>query len=121
MLDKGRATLAGLNGEYNFDCPLDQLFTSFVGISGTELKERLAAGLGDGEILDWITANAKIQRAPFEIAAWSAYQDQRAPSDLEMRQFFNEYHQQVAPARSDVVTWFDILDLDDYVSFGGKA
>src|SRR5438105_4591635 len=24
MLDKGRATIAGKNGEYHYDCPLDQ-------------------------------------------------------------------------------------------------
>jgi hypothetical protein len=26
-----------------------------------------------------------------------------------------------APKRTDIVTWFDLLDVDDYVSFGGKA
>ncbi len=25
------------------------------------------------------------------------------------------------PNREDVKTWFDLLDLDDYVTFGGKA
>lgn len=121
MLDKGRATLAGLNGEFHFDCPLDQQFTTFVGISGSDLKDQLARGLGDGDILIWLEANAKIKRSPVEIAAWSAWQDQRGPTDLESRQFFNEFHQQIAPARADVATWFDILDIDDHVSFGGKA
>ena len=27
----------------------------------------------------------------------------------------------LAPKRTDIVTWFDLLDLDDYVSFGGKG
>jgi len=26
-----------------------------------------------------------------------------------------------APAREDIQTWFDLMDLDDYCSFGGKA
>ena len=30
MIDKGRATLAGTNGEYHFDCPLDKRILSFV-------------------------------------------------------------------------------------------
>jgi hypothetical protein len=30
-------------------------------------------------------------------------------------------HKAGAPKRTDIVTWFDLLDLDDYVSFGGKA
>ena len=45
-----------------------------------------------------------------------------APGDNESRDFINE---QVAAAggaeREDVVTWFDYIDLDDHVTFGGKA
>ena len=33
MLDKGRATIAGKQGEYIYACPLDQRFLEFVGIS----------------------------------------------------------------------------------------
>ena len=35
-LDKCRATLAGIAGEYHFDCPLDNLFFSFAEISADE-------------------------------------------------------------------------------------
>ena len=27
----------------------------------------------------------------------------------------------LAPERDDIVTWFDLLDLDDYISFGGQG
>lgn len=121
MLDKGRATIAGTNGEFSYNCPLDQQFTSFVGIDASRLREQLAEGKGDGEILDWITANAKCRHSPTEIAAWSAHQDQRGPTDLEMRKVFNDYQVQFAPKRRDVASWFDILDIDDFVTFGGKA
>jgi hypothetical protein len=40
---------------------------------------------------------------------------------LHFGQFENELHAKAAPKREDVVTWFDLLDLDDYASFGGKA
>ena len=121
MLDKGRASIAGLVGDYHYNCPLDQQFTSFVGIDASELQKQLAEGKGDGEILDWINATATNKHSPAEIALWSAYQDQRGPTDLDSRKFFNEYHGQVAPNRTDVATWFDILDIDDHVSFGGKV
>ena len=121
MLDKGRAFLAGAQGEFNYNCPLDQQFTCFVGIDANQLKEQLALNKGDGEILEWITGMAKCKRSPSEIAAWSAFQEQRGPTDLEMRKFFNEFHAQLAPHRHDVASWFDILDIDDFVSFGGKA
>ena len=31
MLDKGRATIAGKNGEYHYACPLDQQFPGICG------------------------------------------------------------------------------------------
>jgi len=119
MLDKGRATLAGKNGEYHYACPLDQGFLEFVGIDPEVLKKQL--GKSDGEVLEWINANAKHKRTEMEIAAWSDFKSQRAPADNESRDFFNELVSKDAPKREDIVTWFDLLDLDDYVSFGGKA
>ncbi|HET7625936.1 MAG TPA: DUF5069 domain-containing protein [Verrucomicrobiae bacterium] len=121
MLDKGRALLAGKNGEYNFACPLDQRFLDFVGVDSEGIKQQLAAGKGDGEVLEWIQANAKHKRTDSEIAAWSALQESRAPADTESRGYFNSLHAKTAPKREDIVSWFDLLDVDDYVSFGGKA
>lgn len=121
MLDKGRATLLGKQGEYKYACPLDQRFLTFVGIDPEALKKELAAGKGDREILDWIKAEARFQRTEIEILTWSAAQEQRTPSDVESRQFFHDVHRQIAPQRQDIATWFDLLDLDDYVSFGGRT
>ncbi|MBM3838812.1 MAG: DUF5069 domain-containing protein [Verrucomicrobia bacterium] len=120
MLDKGRAAIAGKNGEYKFACPLDQRFLQFAGADAEALKAQLAAGKSDSEILDWINANSKTKPSPADIAAWSALQEQRVPTDPESRKFFNDIHASVAPKRTDIATWFDLLDLDDYVSFGGK-
>lgn len=120
-LDKGRASLAGKNGEYKYACPLDERFLDFVGIDPKALKKQIAAGKGDGDILQWIQANAKFKRTESEIAAWSALGEQRAPSDPESREYFNGLHAKAAPKREDISTWFDLLDVDDYVSFGGKA
>ena len=120
-LDKGRATIAGTNGEYHFNCPVDQRFLNFVGIGADALKNVLAQGKGDWEVLEWIRANARHQRTDAEIAAWSALQEQRAPDNPDSREFFNNEHKRIAPQRTDITTWFDLLDLDDYVTFGGKA
>lgn len=121
MLDKGRASLAGTNGEYHYDCPLDQRFLGFTGIDAAALKQQLATGKGDGEILEWIMANAKFSRTESEIAAWSAYESQRAPDNTDAREYFHGEHLRVAPKREDISTWFDYLDVDDYVSYGGQA
>ncbi len=121
MLDKGRATIAGKHGEYKYACPLDQRFLEFAGIDPAALKKQLAAGKGDWEVLQWINANSKTKPTAPEIAARSTFQEQRVPTDPESRAFFNELHSKAAEYREDIATWFDLLDLDDYVSFGGKA
>lgn len=120
MLDKGRASLSGKLGDYKYACPLDQRFLDFAGIDPEALKQQLAAAKGDGEILAWIQANANHPHSAPEIAAWSAWQDQRAPDNTDSRAYFQETHSKVAPHREDIATWFDLLDLDDYASFGGK-
>jgi hypothetical protein len=119
MLDKGRATIAGKNGEYHYACPLDERFLAFAGIDPAALKEQLAAGKGDGEILEWIQNHAKTKPTDAQIAVWSELADRRVPTDPESRGYFNELHQKAAPKREDIASWFDLLDLDDYVSFGG--
>jgi hypothetical protein len=118
-LDKGRATVAGQNGEYHFACPLDQRFLTFTGIDPEELKKQL--NKSDTEILEWVTANAKNKKTTPEILAWSAWQDNLAPDNPDSREYFNGMHKAAAPNRKDITTWFDVLDLDDYVSFGGKG
>jgi len=100
---------------------LDKRFLDFAGINAAALKKQLVAGKGDGEILAWIKANAKHKRTEPEIAAWSAFAEQRVPADPESREYLNQQHKKYGPKREDIATWFDLLDLDDYVSFGGKA
>ncbi len=121
MLDKGRATIAGRNGEYHFDCPVDRRFLDFVGVKAAAVRQQLAAGKSDGQILEWIQQRGKHKRTEPEIRAWSAYQEQRGPADTESREFFHELHRKIAPKREDISTWFELLDLDDHVTFGGKA
>jgi hypothetical protein len=121
MLDKGRATLAGKNGEYIYACPLDNRLLEYAGIDAKALKKQLANNKGDGEILKWVRSNAKYQRTESEIEAWSAWQERRTPDNPDSREFFNNLHKRVAPERTDITTWFDLLDVDDYKSYGGKV
>jgi hypothetical protein len=121
MLDKGRAEIAGKNGEYHYNCPLDQHFVKFVGIDSAGLREQLAAGKGDGEILNWINETAEHKRTPWEIEQWSEYMQRRGPeSDAETRAHFGDMLGKISQSREDITTWAALLDLDDYVSFGGQ-
>jgi len=122
MLDKGRATLAEKNGEYNYNSPTDQHLVRFLSFDPDALLKELAAGKGDGEILEWVQSHSKNPRAPWEIAAWSAFMEKRAPdSDAETLTLFAEYVGKFSKTREDIKTWFEAIELDDYASFGGKA
>ena len=122
MLDKGRATLDKKNGEYNYNSHTDQYLVRFLGFDPDALLKELLAGKGDGEILGWVQSHSKTSRAPWEIEAWSAYMERRGPdSDAESPTGFAEYLGKFSKTREDIKTWFDAIELDDYVSFGGKA
>jgi len=121
LIDKGRALLAGTNGDYNYACPLDMQFFEFTSIDPAAFKKQIEAGLGDGELLEWVKANAGTPRPAHDIALWSRFMEDRIPTDVESRAFFHEIHKATAAARPDIGTWFDLLDLDDFASYGGKA
>src|ERR1700732_1876720 len=122
MLDKGRATLAGKNGEYIYNSPTDQRLVQFLGFDPDALLKELATGKSDGEMLEWVEAHSKTPRAPWEIEAWSAFMEKRGPaSAAETLAFFAEHLGRLSKTREDVKTWFEFGELDDYVSFGGKA
>ena len=122
ILDKGRAELAGTAGEYKYNNPLDRHWFRFTGLTPEALKAELAAGKGDGEILAWVQDHAPHRRDPWEIQQWSAHHNERGPdSDVETLVFFTGRVAALSKTREDVKTWFDYLDLDDHVSFGGKA
>ncbi len=123
ILDKGRASLAGRLGEYHYAGKgMDRHFFNFVGLDHESLTKEIAKGGGDLELLTWIQANAKNQRQPWEIAAWSEYHLRRTPdSDAETLTDFAEAVGQFTKLREDITTWFDFMDLDDHCTFGGKA
>src|SRR5712671_3541800 len=86
MLDKGRAFLAGTEGEYCFACPLDQEFMNYAGVNPEALKNQLSTGKGDGEILEWLEGHQKHKRTTSEIAVWSQWQENRGPALPEKRE-----------------------------------
>lgn len=121
LIDKARAHLAGTNGDYSFNCSMDQHFWQFTGIKPAAFLKQVKAGKGDGELLAYVMASLKPKRTAAEIVAWSAWFEGRPPVAVDGRAFFNEVHRKNAPYREDIATWFDWLELDDFVTFGGKA
>ncbi len=123
MLDKCRADLQGKVGDYDYGCSMDRYFLEFVGVEAEALRAEVAKGKGDGELLKWILTHARHRRLPHEIEAFSAWHERRVPTTGERRRKMSQI-QAATPggaAREDIGTWFDLLDLDDHASFGGKV
>jgi uncharacterized protein DUF5069 len=120
LIDKARAFLVGKNGDYHYNCPIDQRFFTFSGVNADAFLEQVKAGKSDGELLEFALLNLQPKRQPYEIAAWSQWFEQLTPTPPDTRAFFNDVHRKNAPQRTDIATWFDWLELDDYVTFGGK-
>ena len=123
IIDKARASLAGKLGEYRFNGRgMDRHFFNFVGLTHEALQSEVAKGGGDGELLAWVETTAKTPRQPCEIAAWSEHQERRTPdSDAETLADFAAAVAVFTATREDIRTWYDLLDLDDHCTFGGKA
>ena len=119
-LDKARAKAAGALGEYVYPGPLDKRFFEFVKIDPDALFAEVQIGKGDGEILEWIQQTAGYKPAAWEILQWSAYNEARVPDTIQAKERVLGAITKLAPKRADILTGFDLLELDDYVSFGGK-
>lgn len=119
LIDKARATVAGKNGDFHYDCPMDKRFFDFTGIKAEAFLDQVKAGKSDSELLGFVQSSTK--RQPSEIYAWSVWFEQLVPSDPDTRAFFNDVHRKNAAGRGDIQTWFDWLELDDFVTYGGKA
>jgi hypothetical protein len=118
LLDKARAVAAGRGGDFHYNCPFDQKFFAFTGLGHAAFMRQIKAGKTDSEILAYVRARSK--RNDSEIAVWSEWMERWTPSLPDVRAFFNDMHRKNAPQRDDIGTWFDWLELDDYVTYGGR-
>lgn len=113
-LDKCRAVLAGTEGEYHFDCPLDRLFFDFTGIRSDDFKSKVAEGATDAAMAEWITSRA-VQKEAIEVIKWN--NDLRGKRICEMpdelQEFLEGYIEEFVPKHRPVYVWFDVYDLEE--------
>lgn len=121
LLDKARAFAAGRVGDYIYPCPLDQRFFDFTGITPDAFLAAVRADRSDTEMLAWVMEHLVPTRLPYEIAGWSRWMEQLSAGDVRRHRTFADEIERLAPDRTHVVTYFDRLDLDDFVSFGGRG
>ncbi len=112
-IDKGIATANGLNGEYNFDCPMDKGVFDFLGIDGNALLGVIKNAQSESEVEAYVKPFAD-KKSPHELEHFNAEflsHGPQAGSDAE--KYFLNLRGEVAPDRTDVSTWPDLLDLDE--------
>lgn len=112
-VDKGIALANGLNGEYNFDCPMDKEIFGFLGIEGPAVLEVLKRAQSESEIEAYLKPFTEKKSAQ-ELEAFNAEFLEHGPSPGSPGEaYFLELRGEVAPDRTDVSTWADLLDLDE--------
>jgi len=122
MLDKGRAALSKrMANTITILLPIN-IWCVFLALIPSHV-EGLAAGKGDGEMLEWIrlipgTPARAVGNRSLGRPSWK---NADRTSDAETLALFAGYLGQLSKTREDVNTWFEAIELDDYASFGGNA
>lgn len=121
LLDKARAHLAGKAGLYEYGAMMDRQFFVFSGLSSEAFLGAVGEGRSDSEMLAWVLSSLNPRRQPWEIEQWSAWFENFGPAGAKGHGWLSDKIKGYGPAREDVRTYFEHLDLDDYVSFGGRG
>jgi hypothetical protein len=110
-VDKGKALAQGTNGEYNYDCPMDKAVFDFLEIDGNQLLEVIKNAKGDAEI-EAYTRPFVAKKSAQEIDQWNQEFLGKKPEG-EGLGYFTTLRDSIDPSRTDIVTWADVLDLDE--------
>ena len=110
-IDKGKAFLAGKIGEYKYDCPMDKHLFEFLGITGEQLLDAIKKGdkAADDFLKSHIDAKGQAEIEKFN-HEWLEHGPEKGSPGEE---YFLELRNAVAPDRTDVTRWPDLLDLDE--------
>jgi hypothetical protein len=112
-IDKARAKLAGKLGEYHYDCPMDRHLFEYLGTNADEFLEVIKKSPDDAGAEAF--ARGKLSGKPAgDAERWNAEWLKYGPQPgTESYGYFTDLRGKVAPARTDVTSWADLLDLDE--------
>lgn len=109
--DKAKALVAGRLGEYKYDSPMDQGLFEYLGMDPKEFLNIVKTARDD----TGIEAYAKVfvdKKGPQSIDDFNKRWLAAVPTGESWKQF-QELRDKIAPDRTDVVSWPDLLDLDE--------
>lgn len=112
MIDKCRAVLAGMEGEYIYPCPMDERLMTFAGITTEQFTQAVKGNLTDEGVAAWFRA-IRTPHTAVELADWNRMMLTRGPSTPEKQAYFNSLRESIDPSRTDLTSWADLQDLEE--------
>ena len=117
MVDKARADVLGINGEYNFyPCGLGAYFWTFTGLDHAKFKAKIATGASDAEMDEWIREHTTV-KDPLAVIKWNHEMAGLRICDLSdaTQEYFATYIPQFCRPVSKVKFFFDVYDVEEGV------
>lgn len=114
-LDKCRAFLLGMNGEYNFQpCSLAAFLWEFTGVTPDQFKEFVSTGATDEEVGQWLREHSKVQDA-LAVIKWNNGLKDRRIGELpdHYQQYYEEYVPKFCPHPNRIHFFFDVYDDEE--------
>ena len=113
MTDKARAHKAGTQGEYIYNCPLDQALLGFLGIDDESFLRALDTRTSDEDVLAWVLEKSSNAKDPEKIRNFNKTFESRSPDSPEKWDYFKKTRDAIDPGRTDVTTWARLIDLEE--------
>ena len=111
--DKAKAKAHGNVGEYNYDCPMDKAVFGFLGIDSDDYLTTVKNAKNDAEIEAYAKPFVD-KKSSSEIEEFNHTFLARGPeAGSDGEKYFLDLRNSVAPDRTDVTAWADLLDLDE--------
>jgi hypothetical protein len=112
LIDKVHAAAEGTLGEYDVDCPHDKPLLKFIGVDFKTFSAKCKEfRYDDAHIAQWVTG-LLAGKTPRDLQDFNDARRAWAP-DSHDRLYFERMRRKAAPDRTDVRTWFQLLDLDE--------
>jgi hypothetical protein len=114
-LDKFRADLLGMAGEYDYyPCGLFQMFLDFSGIDPDAFRDAVATGASDDEMDAWVKQHASVKDRT-QIILWNNQMRDMRLSDVPdgLQVMMETYIPENCPQHRPVYVFFDIYDLEE--------
>ncbi len=111
-IDKCRADLVGMAGDYHWNCRLAKILFDFKGIAPDMFRARIAEGLTDNEIQAWIDTTGTL-RTEDEILAWSYDCRWNAPATTELKAFIERNAREISPNYLYIRSLFELIYIEE--------